>query len=116
MLEALKLEVWRANLDLVAHGLVTLTWGNVSGISDDRRHVVIKPSGVAYGEMQPEHMVVVDLEGKIVEGQLRPSSDTPTSLASISQGTLWTPATGGPRTWVLKTVSSSMAMRAISAT
>jgi L-ribulose-5-phosphate 4-epimerase len=80
MLETLKQQVCQANLDLVAHGLVTLTWGNVSGISDDRRHVVIKPSGVAYEEMRPEHMVVVDLEGNVVEGKLRPSSDTPTHV------------------------------------
>lgn len=80
MLESLKDDVCRANLDLVAHGLVTLTWGNVSGISDDRRHVVIKPSGVAYDEMRPEQMVVVDLDGNVVEGKLRPSSDTPTHV------------------------------------
>src|SRR3990172_9245096 len=80
MLEPLKQQVCQANLDLVAHGLVTLTWGNVSGISDDRRHVVIKPSGVPYDEMRPEHMVVVDLDGNVVEGQLRPSSDTPTHV------------------------------------
>ncbi len=80
MLESLKEQVCQANLDLVAHGLVTLTWGNVSGISDDRRHVVIKPSGVPYDEMRPEHMVVVDLDGRVVEGQLRPSSDMPTHV------------------------------------
>jgi L-ribulose-5-phosphate 4-epimerase len=80
MLEALKEQVCEANLELVDHGLVTLTWGNVSGISDDRRHVVIKPSGVSYDEMRPEQMVVVDLEGKVVEGDLRPSSDTPTHV------------------------------------
>jgi L-ribulose-5-phosphate 4-epimerase len=78
MLEALKREVCQANLDLVAHGLVTLTWGNVSGISGQR--VVIKPSGVPYDQMRPEHMVVVDLEGNVVEGDLRPSSDTPTHV------------------------------------
>jgi L-ribulose-5-phosphate 4-epimerase len=80
MLDALKQEVCQANLDLVAHGLVTLTWGNVSGMSDDRKHVVIKPSGVPYDDMRPEHMVVVNLEGKVVEGDLRPSSDTPTHV------------------------------------
>lgn len=80
MLEWLKEEVCQANLDLVAHGLVTLTWGNVSGISEDRRHVVIKPSGVAYDKMRAEHMVVVDLNGYVVEGDLRPSSDTPTHV------------------------------------
>jgi L-ribulose-5-phosphate 4-epimerase len=80
MLESLKEEVCQANLDLVAHGLVTLTWGNVSGISEDRRHVVIKPSGVPYDEMRPEQMVVVGLDGSVVEGTLRPSSDTPTHV------------------------------------
>jgi L-ribulose-5-phosphate 4-epimerase len=80
MLEKLKDEVCQANLDLVAHGLVTLTWGNVSGISDDRQHVVIKPSGVPYDQMRPEHMVVVDLAGNVVDGRLRPSSDTPTHV------------------------------------
>ncbi len=80
MLDKLKEQVCQANLDLVAHGLVTLTWGNASGISEDRQHVVIKASGVRYDEMQPEHMVVVDLEGNVVEGNLRPSSDTPTHV------------------------------------
>jgi L-ribulose-5-phosphate 4-epimerase len=80
MHERLKEDVCQANLDLVAHGLVTLTWGNVSGISEDRRHVVIKPSGVPYDQMRPEHMVVVDLDGRVVEGELRPSSDTPTHV------------------------------------
>ncbi len=80
MLERLKDEVCQANLDLVAHGLVTLTWGNVSGISEDRRHVVIKPSGVSYDKMRPEHMVVVDVAGNVVEGDQRPSSDTPTHV------------------------------------
>jgi len=72
--------VCRANLDLVAHGLVTLTWGNVSGITADRDRVVIKPSGVSYDSMRPEHMVVVDLDGHVVSGELRPSSDTPTHV------------------------------------
>lgn len=80
MLESLKEQVCQANLDLVSHGLVTLTWGNVSGISEDRKHAVIKPSGVPYDDMRPEHMVVVDLEGNVVEGKLRPSSDTPTHV------------------------------------
>ena len=80
MLEQLKVEVCRANLDLVGHGLVTLTWGNVSGISDDRQREVIKPSGVSYDEMKPEHMVVVDLDGNVVDGDLRPSSDTPSHV------------------------------------
>ncbi len=80
MLEHLKADVCQANLDLVAHGLVTLTWGNVSALSADRNHVVIKPSGVPYDQLLPEHMVVVDLNGQLVEGGMRPSSDTPTHL------------------------------------
>jgi L-ribulose-5-phosphate 4-epimerase len=76
MLEELKQQVCQANLDLVAHGLVTLTWGNVSGLSDDRQFLVIKPSGVAYDGMSPAHMVVVSIEtGEVVEGSLKPSSD-----------------------------------------
>ena len=79
MLDDLKQHVWQANLDLVAHGLVTLTWGNVSGISDDRQHFAIKPSGVAYDKLRPEHIVIVSVEsGEVVEGDLKPSSDTPT--------------------------------------
>jgi L-ribulose-5-phosphate 4-epimerase len=85
MLEKLKEEVCQANHDLVAHGLVTLTWGNVSGICEDRRHVVIKPSGVPYDDMRPEHMVVVDLDGTVVDGDLRPSSDTPTHVLLYKQ-------------------------------
>jgi L-ribulose-5-phosphate 4-epimerase len=81
MLEQLKEAVYRANMDLVAHGLVIFTWGNVSGIDRERGLVVIKPSGVDYATMKPTDMVVVDLAtGKVVEGDLRPSSDTPTHL------------------------------------
>ena len=80
MLEELKQQVYHANLQLVKHGLVIFTWGNVSGIDREKGLVVIKPSGVSYDEMKPEDMVVVDLEGHIVEGNLRPSSDTPTLL------------------------------------
>lgn len=82
MLEKLKEEVCKANLELVEHGLVIFTWGNVSGIDREHGLVVIKPSGVSYDNMKPEDMVVVDLEsGKVVEGKLKPSSDTPTHLA-----------------------------------
>ena len=80
MLEALKEKVCQANLDLVKHGLVIFTWGNVSAIDRESGLVVIKPSGVSYDDMKPSDMVVVDLEGKVVEGDLRPSSDTPTHL------------------------------------
>ena len=80
MLEALKKTVCEANLALKSSGLITLTWGNVSGI--DRKHglVVIKPSGVSYDTMRPEDMVVVDLDGNVVDGELSPSSDLPTHL------------------------------------
>ena len=81
MLERLKREVCRANLDLVQAGLVVETWGNASGIDRQRGLVVIKPSGVPYEVMTPRHMVVVSLEsGKLVEGRFKPSSDTPTHL------------------------------------
>lgn len=81
MLEELKNKVYRANLDLVKHGLVIFTWGNVSGIDRASGLVVIKPSGVDYDTMTVSDMVVVDLDGNVVEGELRPSSDTPTHLA-----------------------------------
>ena len=80
MLEALKAEVCSANLLLKEYGLITLTWGNVSAISEDNRYVVIKPSGVKYSEMTPDMMVVTDLDGNVVEGNLRPSSDLATHL------------------------------------
>ena len=80
MLEELKRQVCRANLLLPQYGLVTFTWGNVSGIDRESGLVVIKPSGVAYDGMTPEDMVVVDLEGKTVEGRWKPSSDTATHL------------------------------------
>lgn len=82
MLEALKQQVCKANLQLVKHGLVTFTWGNVSGIDREQGLVVIKPSGVEYDTMTPEDMVVVSiLTGETVEGKWKPSSDTPTHLA-----------------------------------
>jgi L-ribulose-5-phosphate 4-epimerase len=81
MLEKLKAEVCKANLDLVAEGLVIQTWGNASAVDRERGLIVIKPSGVPYSEMKPDHMVVVSLaDGKVVEGNLKPSSDTPTHL------------------------------------
>lgn len=81
MLEALKKSVLAANLELVKRGLVTYTWGNVSGIDRERGLVVIKPSGVEYDNMTEDDMVVVDLEsGRVVEGKWKPSSDTPTHL------------------------------------
>ena len=80
MLEDLKKKVCEANLELVQHGLVIFTWGNVSAIDRESGLVVIKPSGVSYDNMKPEDMVVVDLDGKVVEGELNPSSDTPTHV------------------------------------
>ncbi len=80
MLESLKKQVTKANLLLPEHGLVTFTWGNVSGIDRESGLVVIKPSGVPYERMTEADMVVVDLDGKVVEGRWKPSSDTPTHL------------------------------------
>lgn len=80
MLEALKQKVYEANMDLPKYGLVVFTWGNVSAIDRESGLVVIKPSGVNYETMKPEDMAVVDLEGNVVEGSLRPSSDTPTHV------------------------------------
>ena len=91
MLEELKKQVWEANLLLPKHGLVTFTWGNVSGIDRRQGLVVIKPSGVEYDDMKPEDMVVVDLDGKVVEGRRKPSSDTDTHLVLYRA---W-PALGG---------------------
>ncbi|MCM2678222.1 L-ribulose-5-phosphate 4-epimerase [Echinimonas agarilytica] len=85
MLDALREEVLAANLDLPKYGLVTFTWGNVSAINDARDLVVIKPSGVAYENMSASDMVIVDLKGNVVEGTLRPSSDTATHLALYRQ-------------------------------
>jgi L-ribulose-5-phosphate 4-epimerase len=81
MFEELKKIVCAANIELVQRGVVIYTWGNVSQITEDRKYMVIKPSGVNYDEMKPEEMVVVDVEtGKRVEGEYKPSSDTPTHL------------------------------------
>ena len=80
MLEELKKEVYEANMELPARGLVTYSWGNVSGIDRQKGLFVIKPSGVDYEKLRPEDMVVMDLEGNKVEGDLNPSSDTPTHL------------------------------------
>lgn len=81
MLDRLKEQVLEANLALPKHQLVTFTWGNVSGICRKENLVVIKPSGVPYDQLKKEDMVVVDLEGHVVEGKLNPSSDTPTHIA-----------------------------------
>ena len=80
MMTELKEAVWKANLDLARSGLVLLTFGNVSGLDRRRGIVAIKPSGVPYEELKPEDIVLVDLEGRLVEGGLNPSSDTPTHV------------------------------------
>jgi len=81
MLEKLKEDVFKANLDLVKHGLVIMTFGNVSAIDRSSNLVVIKPSGLSYSEMSANDMVVMDLAGNVVEGSLKPSTDSPTHLA-----------------------------------
>ncbi|WP_435951893.1 L-ribulose-5-phosphate 4-epimerase [Dryocola sp. BD626] len=90
-MQKLKQQVFEANMALPRHGLVTFTWGNVSAIDRERGCVVIKPSGVAYEEMSAEDMVVVNLEGEVIAGQYRPSSDTATHLALYKRY----PALGG---------------------
>ena len=81
MLEELRRQVYEANMMLQKYGLVKFTWGNVSGIDREQGLVVIKPSGVPYEELSPENMVVVDMDGRVIEGDLNPSTDTPTHLA-----------------------------------
>ena len=80
MLESLKEDVFKANLNLVKHGLVLFTWGNVSGFDRKTNLIVIKPSGVSYDDLKPENMVVVDLDCNVIEGILKPSSDTLTHI------------------------------------
>ena len=80
MLEQLKKDVYEANMELWHKGLVIYTWGNVSGIDREKNYMVIKPSGVSYESMGPEDMVVVDMDGNVVEGKYKPSSDTATHL------------------------------------
>ncbi|WP_305075750.1 L-ribulose-5-phosphate 4-epimerase [Propionivibrio sp.] len=91
LLDKLREEVLCANLDLPKHGLVTFTWGNVSGIDRDSGLMVIKPSGVSYETMRVTDMVVLNLQGEIIDGALRPSSDTPTHLVLYRE----CPAIGG---------------------
>ena len=87
MLEELKKRVFEQNISLVKHGLVVLTWGNVSAKDEETGLVVIKPSGVQYNTMKVEDMVVVDIEGNVIEGRYRPSSDLPTHLYLYKQYT-----------------------------
>ncbi|AEB06483.1 L-ribulose 5-phosphate 4-epimerase [Coriobacterium glomerans PW2] len=81
MLKSLREQVFEANMDLPRHGLVTFTWGNASGFDPASGLFVIKPSGVSYAELSVENLVVCDLDGAVVEGELNPSSDTPTHAA-----------------------------------
>lgn len=81
MIKALKKEVYEANMGLVTHHLVIFTWGNVSGYDPDNQLVVIKPSGVEYSQLSPDNLTVVDLDGNVVEGKYKPSSDTATHIA-----------------------------------
>ncbi len=116
MLSDLKESVCQANLDLVKLGLVIFTWGNVSGADRSRGLVVIKPSGISYGEMKASDMVVVDMEGKVVEGKLKPSSDTATHLI-IYQAF---PGTGGivhtHSPWATAWAQAGMALPALGTT
>jgi len=116
MLSDLKESVWLANLELVKQGLVIFTWGNVSAIERSRGLVVIKPSGVAYGEMKAGDMVVVDLEGRVAEGRWKPSSDTPTHLALYEAF----PAVGGivhtHSPWATAWAQAGMAIPALGTT
>ena len=80
MLENLRKAVYEANMELPRRNLVTYTWGNVSGIDREKGLVVIKPSGVEYEELSPENLVILNLDGQVVEGDLNPSSDTKTHL------------------------------------
>lgn len=85
MYRELKQRVYEANMQLVAHGLVIFTWGNVSAFDESSGAVAIKPSGVDYGALTPDDIVVLDLESNVLEGSLRPSSDTPTHLELYRQ-------------------------------
>lgn len=84
-MQQLKEQVFAANMALPRHGLVTFTWGNVSGIDRERQCIAIKPSGVAYEQMSADDMVIVDMNGMVIEGKYRPSSDTATHLALYKQ-------------------------------
>jgi len=116
LLEKLKKEVYDANMELQEKGMVIYTWGNVSGIDREKQLVVIKPSGVDYDTMKPEDMVVVDLEGNVVEGHYKPSSDTPTHLVLYKNY----PEIGGVvhthSTWAVTFAQAGMAVPALGTT
>ena len=98
MLEELKQAVYEANMELPQRGLVTYTWGNASGIDRKKGLFVIKPSGVPYEKMKPSHLVVMDLEGNKVEGELNPSSDMPTHLELYNCLLYTSPSPRDPKT------------------
>ena len=116
MLEKLKQEVYEANMELQEKGMVIYTWGNVSGIDREKNLVVIKPSGVSYEDMKPEDMVVVDLDGNVVEGHYKPSSDTATHLVLYKKY----PAIGGGvhthSTWAVTFAQAGLAIPALGTT
>jgi L-ribulose-5-phosphate 4-epimerase len=118
LLKDLRIAVLEANLELVKRGLVLYTFGNASGIDRERGLVVIKPSGVDYDELRPEHMVVTDLDGKVVDGELKPSSDLETHTNSAVLARLFIPIRSmrpalrrrawGFRRWALRMRTTSM--------
>ncbi len=116
MLEQLKKDVYEANMDLVAKGMVIYTWGNVSGIDREKNLIVIKPSGVEYDELTPDDMVVVDLDMNVVEGVYRPSSDTETHVELYKAY----PNIGGVvhthSTWAVSFAQAGMAIPALGTT
>ena len=116
MLEKLKKEVYDANMELQQKGMVIYTWGNVSGIDREKQLVVIKPSGVDYETMKPEDMVVIDMEGNVVEGHYKPSSDTATHLVLYKNY----PAIGGVvhthSTWAVTFAQAGMPIPAFGTT
>ena len=116
MLEELKKQVYEANMELPRRGLITYTWGNVSGIDRESGYFVIKPSGVDYDKLKPEDMVVMDLEGNKIEGDYKPSSDTPTHLELYKKY----PDIGGVvhthSTWAVTFAQAGMAIPAMGTT
>lgn len=116
MLENLKQEVFDANMDLVAKGMVIYTWGNVSGIDRESNYVVIKPSGVDYDQLSPEDMVVVDFELNVVEGKYRPSSDTATHVALYKAYKELAGVVHTHSTWAVTFAQAGMAIPALGTT
>lgn len=116
MLEQLKIDVYEANMELTNKGLVIYTWGNVSGIDREKQLVVIKPSGVDYEGMKAEDMVVVDMDGNVVEGSYRPSSDTATHLELYKNYPDIGGVTHTHSTWAVTFAQAGMAIPALGTT